>query len=99
MGSNQNELKTLGQHIREARRGLQMSQEELAFRCGLHRTYLSDVERGLRNLSFFSLLALAKGLGLSISELTRGIEPAAERESRVQPGGVHEAVVRFPYCS
>lgn len=78
-----------------------MSQEELAFRCGLHRTYLSDVERGLRNLSFFSLLAVAKGLRLSISELTRGIEPAlaAETESRGHPGGVHNAVVGFPLCS
>jgi transcriptional regulator with XRE-family HTH domain len=65
------ELAALGQNIRRARRTLNISQEELAFRCGLHRTYLSGVERGARNLSFASLLAIARGLELTVSELTR----------------------------
>lgn len=51
-----------------------ISQEELAFRCELHRTYLSDVERGARNLSFNSILAIARGLGLTVSELTCNVE-------------------------
>ncbi len=67
------ELQTLGVNIRRLRRNLQLSQEDLAERCGLHRTYLSDLERGSRNLSFLSLLAMARGLGLTVSELTRGI--------------------------
>ena len=50
-----------------------MSQEELAERSDLHRTYLSDVERGSRNPSFLTLLAIARGLGLTVSEMTRDI--------------------------
>jgi transcriptional regulator with XRE-family HTH domain len=65
------ELAVLGENIRGARRALNISQEELAFRCGLHRTYLSDIERGARNLSFASLLAVARGLGSTVSQLTQ----------------------------
>lgn len=66
-----NELAALGKNIRRAREKMDISQEELAFRCGLHRTYLSDIERGARNLSFSSLLAVAQGLGSTVSEITR----------------------------
>lgn len=66
-------LAALGQNIRKARQSLNISQEELAFRCELHRTYLSDIERGVRNVSFSSLLALARGLGSTVSELTQNI--------------------------
>jgi transcriptional regulator with XRE-family HTH domain len=68
-----NALAALGQNIRRARKALNISQEELAFRCELHRTYLSDIERGARNVSFSSLLALARGLGSTVSELTQDI--------------------------
>jgi two-component system, response regulator len=46
-----------------------MSQEELAARAGLHRTYISDVERGVRNPSIASIEKLAEALKLSISAL------------------------------
>ena len=69
----ENELVALGRNIRTARKILNISQEELAFRCELHRTYLSDIERGVRNLSFSSLVALARGLGSTVSELTQNI--------------------------
>ena len=68
------ELLTLGAQIRRLRRGLSITQEQLARRSALHRTYLSDLERGSRNPSFLSLLALARGLGLSISELMRNLD-------------------------
>ena len=64
------ELLLLGVTIRRLRQSLHISQEELADRAGLHRTYLSDVERGNRNLSFLALLGVARALGLTISELT-----------------------------
>lgn len=73
MDTSNNELAALGQNIRRARRALNISQEELAFRSGLHRTYLSDIERGARNPSFASLLAIARGLGSTVSEITRDI--------------------------
>ena len=64
------ELLTLGRNIRRLRRGLGISQEKLAEKCGLHRTYVCDVERGSRNPSFLTLLAIARGLDATISELT-----------------------------
>jgi len=66
------DLLLLGVTIRRMRQSLRISQEELAERCGLHRTYLSDVERGQRNLSFLALLSIARGLGLTVPELTGG---------------------------
>ena len=71
------ELLALGQNIRRMRRSLNISQEELAFRCGLHRTYLSDIERGARNLSLISLLMVARGLQSTVSELTCNIDLCA----------------------
>src|SRR5438093_11764870 len=58
-----------GRTVRETRLGLGMSQEELAERAGLHRTYISDVERGARNLSLESIDKLATALEISISAL------------------------------
>nr|AUN37526.1 DNA-binding protein [uncultured bacterium] len=68
------ELQILGENVRRLRGNLKLSQAELAVRSGLHRTYLSGVERGQRNPSFFSLVALARALEASLSELTRGVE-------------------------
>ena len=80
------ELLALGENIRRLRQSLKTSQEELAEKCGLHRTYLSDLERGNRNLSFLSLLAVARGLGITIWELTRNIETGgAQNPSAVEP--------------
>ena len=80
----ENELVALGRNIRNARKILKISQEELAFRCELHRTYLSDIERGVRNLSFSSLVAIARGLGSTVSELTHDISNRLDRVG--QPG-------------
>jgi CheY-like chemotaxis protein/DNA-binding Xre family transcriptional regulator len=64
------DLKRLfGTAIKGKRSELGISQEELADRAGLHRTYVSDVERGARNLSLESIEKLAQALELSISVL------------------------------
>ncbi len=55
--------------IHERRRLLGMSQEELSSRSGLHRTYISDIERGARNISCGNLNKLAFALGLRVSTL------------------------------
>lgn len=47
------------------------SQEELAERAGLHRTYVSGVERGVRNPTVTVLEKLARGLGVSMPDLIR----------------------------
>jgi two-component system, response regulator len=59
-----------------SRRGF--SQEELAERAGLHRTYVSDVERGSRNVSLASIDRLASALEISVAQLFANLDPAAE---------------------
>jgi len=59
----------LGNAIRTKRNDLGISQEELADRAGLHRTYISDIERGARNLSLESIDKLATALQISIASL------------------------------
>jgi CheY-like chemotaxis protein len=59
----------LGVAIKAERSVLGISQEELAERAGLHRTYVSDVERGARNPSIASVGKLAQALKLSVSAL------------------------------
>jgi CheY-like chemotaxis protein len=61
--------KRFGSVIRNQRIRLQLSQEELGELAGLHRTYISDVERGARNLSLEAIDRLASALKLSISTL------------------------------
>jgi transcriptional regulator with XRE-family HTH domain len=63
-----------GRAVREARVTNGISQEELAARSGMHRTYVGGVERGERNLSYTNLLRLADALGLTLSELQQRAE-------------------------
>jgi transcriptional regulator with XRE-family HTH domain len=64
----------LGQAIREARERSGLSQEGLGLEIGLDRTYVGGIERGERNPSYASLLALAAGLKLKASELVARAE-------------------------
>ncbi len=61
--------KKIGNKIREIRKQRAFSQEELAFRCGLHRTYISDIERGYRNISIKNIEKIAKALRVKPSKL------------------------------
>jgi transcriptional regulator with XRE-family HTH domain len=67
----------LGRAIRQLRRAAGISQEGLAERCGLHRTYVGGIERGERNVSFRNLLKIAKALDVRPSELLRLCESLA----------------------
>src|ERR1043166_8899832 len=58
-----------GTAVRSRRKRLGISQEELAGRAGLHRTYVADIERGARNLSLANIEKLAKALETSIPTL------------------------------
>ena len=58
-----------GQAVRKIRRDQRISQEELAERCGLHRTYISDVELGKRNVSLENIERIAISLNRSLVEL------------------------------
>lgn len=61
--------KNFGSAIRERRRRLGFSQEELAERADLHRTYITEVENGQRNISLDNISKLAHALEVSVSEL------------------------------
>src|ERR1700722_15425493 len=68
------DLKTLlGMAIKTQRASLGISQEELAHRAGLHRTYVSDLERGARNPSIESIEKLAGALQVSVSKLLESV--------------------------
>ncbi len=56
------------------REELGLTQEDLAERAGIHRTYLSDVERGGRNVSLINIEKVAEALSMRISELFRLVE-------------------------
>jgi DNA-binding XRE family transcriptional regulator len=58
-----------GRAIRRIREAQKINQEEAAERCGLHRTYYSGVERGIRNVSLVNIEKIAKGLKKSLPEL------------------------------
>ncbi len=57
---------TLAANLIAFRREKQISQEELAERCNLHRTYIGSVERGERNVTLSTLEVLAQAVGVSI---------------------------------
>ena len=60
--------------VKVRREELGLTQEDLAERAGIHRTYLSDVERGSRNLSLVNIERLAAALAVSMSALFRLVE-------------------------
>jgi transcriptional regulator with XRE-family HTH domain len=65
--------RTFGQRVRARRQELGKSQEQLADDCGLHWTYVGQVERGRRNISLHNILKIAHGLDLDAGELVRGL--------------------------
>jgi transcriptional regulator with XRE-family HTH domain len=72
-------------HVLQSRREvLGISQEEVASRAGLHRTYISDVERGARNLSVKSLSKISYALNLSSSSVVESAEAYLQESWQAQ---------------
>jgi transcriptional regulator with XRE-family HTH domain len=67
-------LLALGKNISDLRKEKGLTQEQLAERSGLDSTYISGIERGVRNPSFKSLVSLASGFGISVSEVCSGFQ-------------------------
>lgn len=63
------ELKKLGDAIRARRNDLNVSQEDFAELCGVHRTYIGQIERGEKNISFSNLLRVARAVRVKPSAL------------------------------
>lgn len=58
-----------GKRVRSLRKLASLSIEELSFRSGLNRNYISDVERGTRNISLKAINQIAEGLNVPIEAL------------------------------
>lgn len=63
------QLIALGQRVKELRLKNNMTQEEMAAKNTLHRTYICDIERGARNPTFLCLKKLADALAVPVTEL------------------------------
>ena len=72
-----------GDAVRTCRASLGISQEELATRSKLHRTYVAGVERGIRNPSLNSIIKIAEGLGIAVSALFRRMESMGKHKRNV----------------
>jgi transcriptional regulator with XRE-family HTH domain len=77
-------LVLLGKRIRALREGLDISQEDLGRKSGLHRTYIGGVERGERNLSVWNICKISGALKVTPSDLMCDVhaDPATWRQKR-----------------
>lgn len=66
---NEDVFVRFGEKLRESRLALGYSQKELSFKTGLHRTYISSVERGKHNISLANIKKLADALDLKMKDL------------------------------
>jgi len=69
-----NNLVRFGIRICTLRKTLGISQEELASRAGIHRTYLGGVERGERNVGLLNILRISEALEVRPEELLKGVQ-------------------------
>ena len=67
-------LHALGQNVRKQRDARGYSQEDLAEKAALDRTYISDIERGVRNPGIINVARIAKALGVPTSDLCKGVD-------------------------
>jgi transcriptional regulator with XRE-family HTH domain len=72
-------LDILGKRIRAKRRELGMSQEGLAHEAGLDRSYVGRIERGEHNLTFVSLVRIARAMGCDVAALTVNLPPRSSK--------------------
>lgn len=75
-----------GKVLRDIRQEHSLSQEELGFESGYHRTYISLLERGRKSPSLNTIFQLAAALGISPSDILRGTEARVSRVTRRDSG-------------
>ena len=69
MSGDKRKTSTFGEAVRKARTEANLTQEELADRSGLDRSYIGGVERGERNPTLCVIEKIAEGLGVTLAEL------------------------------
>ncbi len=67
-------LKAFGRNLRKNREAKTLTQEALAEKADLDPTYISGIERGVRNPSIWSIARIARALDIAIAELCKGVE-------------------------
>lgn len=85
----------LGRRVRELRAARKWSQEEFAHVSGLHRTYMGQIERGEKNISFEKLSKISGVLGVTLSELLAGLDDVGvrDRKSKARVGSDDQKTV------
>ena len=73
--------------MRELRNNMELSQENFAGRCGLHRTYIGSIERGEKSITIDTAQKLAQAFGISLTELFQKLEATSETELAEPPKG------------
>ena len=71
MTSNSEILKKFGERVRELRKQRDISQEELAHRADLHRTYIGMIERAEKNVTLLNIEKIANALEVNVSEMLK----------------------------
>ena len=74
MKSEERILRKFGARVRELRKEQGLSQEGLAEKCGLDRTYVGGIERGERNVSLVNIVGLARALQIDPAQLFRDVQ-------------------------
>ena len=91
----------LGERVGTLRRRSELTQEQLATRCGYSAKFISEIERGKVNVPLVTLSTLARALGATASEVLLGVDTALPRELRTleqliagRPPAQQKAIVR-----
>jgi transcriptional regulator with XRE-family HTH domain len=72
----------LGELLKKARLDAGLTQEQLAFRAHVDRSYLSEIERGVRHPTVEMVLKLCHSLGISAADVIRQLEKPSQKKSR-----------------
>jgi transcriptional regulator with XRE-family HTH domain len=85
-------LRTIGHTIRTFRLERRLSQESLADRANIDRSYMSGIERGLRNISILNIARIASALDVSIRDLVGQVELVRRPPSDMDEAALGEAL-------
>lgn len=69
LAENKNLLINFGKHVKSLRQESKLSQEELAYKAGLHRTYIGMIERGEKNITLINIEKIANAFDISLDKL------------------------------
>ena len=87
----------LGIRIRHYRKEKHITQEQLAEICGMHPTYIGQLERGEKNATLESVYRIAKGLNVSISKLLENMDDLEDKSIYDIPNNIYQQLIILPH--